>query len=247
VGFSLTKALHKPTTQRLRRLNFIVVLSTRRVRDSLCFAIGALKSVRGKIMRVSKYFTIVAGAAWLCGIIAWTPALADDGAAASDAHAPGIWQKHKYSFVFMGFTTTYSCDGLASKLKTLLLAAGARSDVKSRPSVCSAYGRPDKFARADLTFYSLAPANPTDAAAHPVDGIWKSVALSRNSPRDLALGDCEVVQQFKDLVLPMFTTRNLSNNTTCIPHQLSGSVIDLKFESFTAAPPPPAAGAKPGA
>jgi hypothetical protein len=30
----------------------------------------------------------------------------------------------------------------------------------------------------------------------------------------------------------MFTTRNVESHTTCIPHQLSGSVIDLKFESF---------------
>ena len=49
--------------------------------------------------------------------------------AAATADAPpggaGIWQKHEYSFVSMGFTSTYSCDGLADKLKRLLLAAGA--------------------------------------------------------------------------------------------------------------------------
>jgi hypothetical protein len=35
----------------------------------------------------------------------------------------------------------------------------------------------------------------------------------------------------------MFTTRNVENRTTCIPHQESGTVIELKFESFTAATP----------
>ena len=60
----------------------------------------------------------------------------------------------------MGFTTTYSCDGLADKLRMLLLAAGARADVKSQPGACAApFGRPDKFARADLTFSTLAPAD----------------------------------------------------------------------------------------
>jgi hypothetical protein len=44
------------------------------------------------------------------------------------------------------------------------------------------------------------------------------------------------VEQFRSNVLPMFTTRNVENRTTCIPHQESGSVIDLKFESFAAAP-----------
>src|SRR5258708_4005214 len=42
------------------------------------------------------------------------------------ARERGVWQKHEYSFVFMGFTSTYSCDGLADKLKLLLTAAGAR-------------------------------------------------------------------------------------------------------------------------
>jgi hypothetical protein len=28
----------------------------------------------------------------------------------------------------------------------------------------------------------------------------------------------------------------VENHTTCIPHQESGSTIDLKFESFSAAP-----------
>src|SRR6202795_3344304 len=74
------------------------------------------------------------------------------------AREPGVWQKHEYSFVFMGFTTTYSCDGLADKIKLLLIAAGARHDAKSWPGACAnGFGRPDKFARADLTFYTLAP------------------------------------------------------------------------------------------
>jgi len=35
----------------------------------------------------------------------------------------------------------------------------------------------------------------------------------------------------------VFAARNVQENTTCIPHQESGSVINLKFESFAAAPP----------
>jgi hypothetical protein len=54
---------------------------------------------------------------------------ADEPAAAASPPSPGIWQSHKFSFQYMGFTSTYSCDGLADKLRVLLLAAGARSDV----------------------------------------------------------------------------------------------------------------------
>jgi hypothetical protein len=149
----------------------------------------------------------------------------------------GVWKKHEYSFQFLGFTTTYSCDGLASKLKLLLIAAGARVDAKSTSGACSrGYGTPDKFARAYLKFYTLAPVGTGDNASPPINGAWRSVALTDRSPRELRLGDCELVEQFRDKVLPMFTTRNVDNRMTCVPNQLSGSVINLKFEVFAGLP-----------
>jgi hypothetical protein len=149
----------------------------------------------------------------------------------------GVWQKHEYSFQFLGFTTTYSCDGLASKLKVLLIAAGARTDAKSISDGCSSgYGVADKFARASLTFYTLAPAQNGENASAPINAVWRSVAIADRSPREVRLGDCELVEQFRDKVLPMFTTRNLENRMTCVPNQLSGSAINLKFEVFAGLP-----------
>jgi hypothetical protein len=151
----------------------------------------------------------------------------------------GIWQKHQYSFVFMGFTSTYSCDGLASKIKVLLSAAGARRDSKVQPGACaSGFGRPDKFARADLTFYTLAPSDGASPDAKPVAATWRSVSFSARAPRELSTGDCELVEQFRTNVLPMFTTRNITDRTTCVPHQESGSAINLQFETFAPLPIP---------
>jgi hypothetical protein len=164
------------------------------------------------------------------------PARADDSAT-----SPGVWQKHQYSFAYMGFTSTYSCDGLADKLKKLLIAAGARKDAKATSGACaSGFGRPDKLARADLTFFTLAPdTSGTAADGQQADGTWRPIAIATRSPRELALGDCELVEQFVSNVLPLFAVRNIDNHTTCVPHQLAGSVIDLKFEAFAAVPPPP--------
>ncbi len=137
------------------------------------------------------------------------------------------------------------------------LAAGARADAKTQPGACAAgYGRPDKFARADLTFYALQPLDagvvkdlgaadvsgaanappPAPVQAKPVAAIWRPVTFAVLSPRELHAGDCELVEQFRHEVLPMFTVRNIESGTTCIPHQESGSVIDLKFEVLAAAP-----------
>jgi hypothetical protein len=173
------------------------------------------------------------GAALLAALLMSMASLADDSTSA--AGEPGTWQNHHYTFQFLGFTTTYSCDGLADKLRMLLLAAGARSDVKSQAGACAAgFGRPDKFARADLNFYTLAPADA--GAAGALSGVWRPVTFGYHSPRDLERGDCELVEQFRTQLLPMFTTRNVTGTTTCIPFQDSGSNIDLRFEALTAPP-----------
>jgi hypothetical protein len=191
---------------------------------------------------------LVAGLGGIALGLAATAGVFAADAPASVEQQSAMWQQHKVSFDFLGFTSTYSCDGLADKLKILLLAAGARPDVKSQPGACaSSFGRPDKFARADLTFYTLIPA---DAAAtsggKTVDGAWHHVALTSHQPRELATGDCELVEQFKSTVLPMFDTRNLEEHSTCIPHQDSGSVIDLKFDALVMRTPTPP-GARAGA
>lgn len=175
---------------------------------------------------------IICTALW-CGAASWNVAFADGAPAPAD---PGVWQKHVYTFQFMGFTTTYSCDGLADKVKVLLLAAGARSDSKSRSGVCSrGWGVPDKFAQANLTFYTLMPtAGDSSADGTPVNGTWRAVRFAARSPRELSTGDCELIEQFRSLLLPMFATRNIDSRTTCVPHQESGSVINLTFESFAA-------------
>jgi hypothetical protein len=167
-----------------------------------------------------------------CGIS--VTALAVEPSADSE---PGIWQKHEYSFQYMGFTTTYSCDGLASKLTAFLIAAGARADAKSTSLGCArGYGAPDKFAAARLTFYTLAPTGTGESASQPIKGEWQPVTFAERSPREVARGDCELIEQFRDKVLPMFKTRDIESRMTCVPNQLSGSLINLKFDVFAAVP-----------
>jgi hypothetical protein len=160
------------------------------------------------------------------------PSFADEGPSA------GIWQEHKYTLHFMGFTTTYSCDGLEEKVRDLLLWAGARGDAKSSAYGCArGYGEPSKFASAEVTFYSLTGAAAGDATAVPA--TWRKVKLAAHHPLQLGEGDCELVEQFRDQLLPMFTTRAVNNHTSCAPHAISPGDLNLEFEVLvpvTAAP-----------
>jgi len=186
-------------------------------------------------MKSSVKLIAMFGGALLCGV-PWAASLADDVA------TKGVWQKHEYRFSFLGFTTTYSCDGLADKLKLLLLAAGARMDAKSQPAACTnGFGRPDRFASAYLTFYTLAAAGADHVAdTGTVTGNWRVVKFMPRTPSQLGLGDCELIEQFRDRILPMFSTRNIDNRTSCVPHQLSGSDFSLTFDSFAAVDTKPA-------
>ena len=90
------------------------------------------------------------------------------------------------------------------------------------------------FPRLKITFW--APTLPEKGAkdpGEPVLGVWKAVSIKRNSPKGLEMGDCELVEIFRDRVMPKFLTRDMQGDINCIPHQLVGNRIDLRFEVLT--------------
>ncbi len=151
------------------------------------------------------------------------------------AEEPAAWILHEVDFVYMGFTTRYSCGGLKSKVKLLLKHMGVREDVKIRERGCEfGYAQVADFPRLKISFY--APAIPLAGdrdPGEPVLGVWKSVVIKKNSPKGLDMGDCELVEAFRDRVMPKFLTRGVQGDVNCIPHQLVGNRIDLRFELLT--------------
>lgn len=183
---------------------------------------------------------IQAKPAWAFGLLGAVALLAGAAHAqsADQSATSGSWQQHSYTFHFMGFTTTYSCDGLEDKLRFLLRVSAAGPEVRDIhvSSPCTrGDGRPDKLAMADLTFSTLQP-TPAGSDGMPT-GVWRHVALSPRHPFQLDDGDCELIEQFRDKVLPMFATRNLDNKVSCVPHQESGSNYYLSYDVF--GPPMP--------
>jgi len=200
---------------------------------------------------------------------------ADSGA---NAAAMGQWQEHELSFTYSGFTSKYSCDGLADKVRLLLRTLGARSDLKVATYGCGdLYGGPTEFPRVKLRFATLEPAAagaaalpaesdaaqaaatpqpfgrvigreaprlpvpgaslaPEVSAVAPLPGEWRKLRFDRDRPRTLDLGDCELLEQFRDRVLPLFAIRAMDDHTRCIPYQLSGTRLSLALEVFAPLP-----------
>ena len=186
----------------------------------------------------------VCSTAAVMAAMAFAAAAADSVSADAPGESPatqaGSWQSHTYQFHYMGFTATYSCDGLADKLQLLLRVAGARADAKVIPSCVRGYGVPDKLVQAKVVFSTLQLANATSpeasaSAAKSVQGVWRQVELASQHPFELQAGDCELVEQFRDTLLPMFATRNVKSQITCVPHQSSGG-FGLSFEGFAPLP-----------
>jgi hypothetical protein len=165
-------------------------------------------------------------------LIAAIPAIADDSL---PDEQPAAWTRHEVELLYMGFTTRYTCGGLKSKVKLLLKHLGVRDDVKIIERGCEfGYQKVADFPKVKITFW--APTIPKQGDTDPGDpvlGVWKPVVIRKNSPKGLEMGDCELVEIFRDRVMPKFVTRSMQGDINCIPHQLVGNRIDLRFEVLT--------------
>ena len=159
-------------------------------------------------------------------------AAADETGAAAARGESAVWAPKKLTFVYQGFTTKYSCDGLQDKVRRLLLELGAREDLQVNASPCVSLGRPDPFPGVRIKMNVLQPAGDKSATAgtQSVPAHWKTVDLTPERDTVSAAGDCELVEQVKQSILPLFTTRNVQYSSTCVPNQLQIGATRLRAE-----------------
>ena len=215
-------------------------------------------SVSGRrIMQYIRCFSLIVAAFVVFALSVSLPALAQAPAApaAPPENAPpptwAVWAPKELRFVYMGFTSHYSCDGLRDKMRAILLQLGARSDLTVQEVPCSGMaGRPTEFPGVTVKMNVLTPwdAASSNAAATPVPAHWKVVDISTEHDPLREAGDCELIEQVKSRALPLFSTRNVEYHSTCVPHQLQIGGTQLKPEVLIADDQrSPAAGATPAA
>ena len=135
-----------------------------------------------------------------------------------------IWKTQELTLDYVGFTSHYSCDGLRDKVEQVLILLGARKDdLTVTPYPCSRAGRPEPLPSVRIKVSALRPADAA-AASGAVEAQWKTVNLA--GADKLTPGDCELAEQVRDKILPLFSTRNLKAQTECVPHQEpSGNIL----------------------
>ena len=177
-----------------------------------------------------------------------TRAAAADAVPAAPANAGGaraaVWKAQRVDFLYVGRTSRYSCDGLRDKVRAMLIDLGARRDPTVVALGCMGYdrGSSDPVAlRLKIEFVSpawAAAANlprADDAAA--VDARFQPFRIASDAFRNMGIGDCELVQQFSQQILPKFTVRAVSQDIVCVPYQPSESRFLVRGEILKALPP----------
>jgi hypothetical protein len=140
------------------------------------------------------------------------PALAQNGDA-----VPAEWEVHQVRFRYAGFTTDYTCDGIRHKVKVLLETLGARKDVKVTGTCAGDMSRPQPFHNLEVAFAVPVPAPAGAAEGETFPARWQQVSLSDNLR--IEGGDCELVEQFTEQVLPLFNARDVKDDVRCVPHK----------------------------
>ncbi len=158
---------------------------------------------------------------------------AGPGAASAAAEPNGTaaqWHSQKLEFTYAGFTAFYTCEGLESKVRDILLTFGARKDLKVRALGCDrAQNQPNKIAWVEAEFSSLAPA-ANGAGPDTVPAAWGKVELAPNRPTNMGMGECELVDQIRPMLEKGFALRNTNYQTSCVPKQISVADYNVKAE-----------------
>lgn len=152
-------------------------------------------------------------------------------AEAQSAH----WVQRKFQFTYLGFTTKYSCYGLRDQVANVLVQLGARAkDLKVHPIGCvHGLGKPEPAPSVMGTFYVLEPLSgpkPKHAGTKVVPAHWSTVDVRLASSTLEQAGQCELMEQIKHKILPLFAHRDVQYTSNCMPHQLAlpGALLRVK-------------------
>jgi hypothetical protein len=156
-----------------------------------------------------------------------------------------VWRAQRIEFFYVGRTSRYSCDGLRDKVRAMLIDLGARPDLTIIAIGCVGYDRMSsgpaglrlkvEFSSPALPAPSAKPLREGDLAA--VDARFQSFRIASDAFRDMGIGDCELVQQFAQQLLPRLTVRDVHQDVVCVPYQPNASRFLVRGEVLKPLPP----------
>jgi hypothetical protein len=159
-------------------------------------------------------------------------------AAAAPPPVQAAWVNRHVQFFYQSFTTRYTCSGLRSQIVHMLHQLGAR-DLRVRSVGCARLRGPESSPGVDVTMQVLVPAARAPAGSPHVAAHWRKAVLLSGMGSLNQAGDCDLAEQFRRTILPVFTTRKVVLHASCVPHQIDiGTYLSAQvlFADLPAAP-----------
>ena len=182
--------------------------------------------------KLSRWLLVLRAAGMtLGGTVLAGSVLAAESVPSGSSSIPAQWRAQKLDFTYTGFTAFYTCEGLESKVRFILLTLGARNDAEVHAQACDrASNKPNKIAWVQAKFSTLAPADAGTVPKDTVQAAWKTVQISPNRPVEMGMGECELMEQMRPMIEKAFTLRNTAYNVRCVPKQMSVADYSLKTD-----------------
>jgi len=152
---------------------------------------------------------------------------------------PGVWQHHKITISYFGLTSAYACDALETRVRSILLLLGARKDAKVEADCPRGPDAPSHNAWITADFFNLAPA---DSASVPgvVKAHWAARKVTPHQPLYMGDGDCELIEQMRDLISKNFSLRDVQYRTDCVPYEITVNGFAIEAQALIAVDQPDA-------
>lgn len=128
------------------------------------------------------------------------------------------WQPRELNFYYKGFSTLYSCSGIEERLERLLRDLGARPDVR-----VSAVGCQPPMEVSSMISARIRANMPVEAAASDQGASFpaqrKVVTLTTLHGNQVGAGDCELLEQVGNQLVPALKLEVVKNDLHCVPGQ----------------------------
>ncbi len=146
---------------------------------------------------------------------------------------PAVWTQHDLIVGFDHLPEIYSCDDLWYKFHDVLLAIGARSDMRILAYQCGkGLGQLAHSPQVHLHFFIPQVVRGAAARWADINVEPRAVRLAPGHPASIKASDCELLRQMKDDLLAALPDRVLQFNLACeapaTPWPFSVSVEALK-------------------
>jgi hypothetical protein len=126
-----------------------------------------------------------------------------------------VWQAYELQFHYFAAHTYYSCSGLENRLEAMLRQLGAAKDINVMVTGC--FGTADVGNMLSARIKTRMPAAAGEAPSDSFQATSKLVVLRSGRAGDNAGGDCELLEQVRDQILPALKLKLVKDDLNCVP------------------------------